>query len=134
MPSCQVIPFLRRHAIVRFDESASDEQDITNLYVSTLRLRSDIDFLVLSASLELRIRYAVRFVRVELDALFFCVGAVIEENAAACDAVVRPVVDRAFVIGAGTDGVVVEGLCGYPGELRPFNGCHSGGGVMDQHV
>ena len=25
MPSCQLIPFLRRHAIVRFDEPASDE-------------------------------------------------------------------------------------------------------------
>ena len=125
MPSCQLIPFLRRHAKVRFDEPASDEQDITNLYIPTLRLRSDIDFLIPSASLELRIRYAIGFVRVEGDALLICVGAVIEEDAAACDAVVRPVMDGAFVIRFGTDdvvtmGVVVEGLGGHPGKLGPF--------------
>ena len=111
--------------MVRFDEPAPDEQDVTNQYIPALRLRSDIDFLVPSASLELRVRYAIRFVRVERDALLICVGAVIEEDAAACDAVVRPVMDRAFEIRVGTDnvftmGVVVEGLGGYPGKLRPF--------------
>ena len=55
MPSCQLIPLLRRQAIVRFDEPAPDKQDITNPYIATLRLRSDIDALIPSASLELRI-------------------------------------------------------------------------------
>ena len=139
MPSCQLIPFLRQHAIVRFDEPASDEQYITNLYVPTLRLRSDIDFLIPSASLELRVRDAIRFVRVQRDALLIRVGAVIEEDAATCDAVVRPVVDRAFVVRVGTDnvgamGVVVEGLCGHPGKLRSFSRFEIRGRVKHRRV
>ena len=104
-----------------------------------MRLRSDIDSLIPSASLELRIRYAICFVRVQRDALFLRVGAVIEEDAATCDAVVRPMMDRAFVVRVGTDdvvtvGVVVEGLGGYPGKLRPFSGCDIRRRVMDRHV
>ncbi len=62
------------------------------------------------------------FVGVILDALFVGIGAVIEQDAAAGNAVVGPVVDGAFVVCFGTSdifavGVVIEGGRGHVGYL-----------------
>lgn len=80
----------------------------------------------MTASYEVAVRDAIGFVRVDCDAIFLGVGAVVEQDAAARDAVGRPVVDGGFVVGVRTDdvgavGVVVECLGGDPGELRRLN-------------
>ena len=90
--------------------------------VSTLCLWPDVNSLLLPTRLELGVGYTFGFIGVQGDALLVTVGAVIEEDTTACDTMVGPVVDGAFMICFVTDyvfavGVVVEGAGWYPGEL-----------------
>lgn len=62
--------------------------------------------------MELGEGYLVGFVRVEGDVVGFGVGAVVEEEAAAGDAVVGPVVDAAFVVCGWAGYVAAFGLVG----------------------
>ena len=87
-----------------------------------MSLWSDIDTLILPARFKLSIGYTIRVIGIECYAFLLAVRLVVEKDAAACDAVVRPVVDGAFVVCTGSDdvgavGIVVEGVCWYPGEM-----------------
>lgn len=73
-------------------------------------LGPDVDALGLAAFLEIRERDAVRFVWVVVDAVGFGVAPVVEEDAAAGNAVLGPVVDAAFVVGGRADNVGSFGL------------------------
>lgn len=64
----------------------------------------------------------MRFVAAVGDVLGLSVGAVVEEESAAGEAVISPVVDAVFVVSRGTGDVgrvdvVVECLGGYVGDL-----------------
>lgn len=62
------------------------------------------------AGLEIRESNAVRCVWVVDDAVGFGVAPVVEEDAAAGDSVLSPVVDAAFLVGGGAGNVVAFGL------------------------
>lgn len=118
-PRC---PLVRRFTIVRLDKPAADEEDIPRFDVAALRRRADIDALVFAALVQLFERDRVVVVRVVLDALAVRVAAVVEQDAAAGDAVLGPVVDGALGVGGGADDVgavcvVVEGAGRKVGEL-----------------
>ena len=90
--------------------------------VSTLCFRPDINSLILPTRFELGVGYTFGFIGVQRDAILVTVGAVVEEDPTACDTVVGPVVDGAFVVCFVADyvfavGVIVEGAGWYPGEL-----------------
>ena len=118
----QLIPLFLRFAKVCLDETASDEKQVSDLYVSTLCLRSYVNTLVFTTGFQFGVGYSIRLVGVEGDTFLLAVGFVVKENAASGDAVVGPVVNGAFVVGSGTDnvgavGVVIEGVGGDPGEM-----------------
>ena len=115
-------PLVRRLAVIRLHKPTADEQDIADLDIAALCLRMDIDALVFAAVVQLFERDGVVVVGVVLDAFSVRVGAVVEEDAAAGDAVLGPVVDGAFVVrfrseDVGAVRVVVEGAGCEVGEL-----------------
>lgn len=84
--------------------------------------RANVDALIFPASLELGQGDAVGFVRVERDSFSVRIALPVEQDAPASDAMVAPVVLRAFEVGCGADdvgglGAVVEGLGGHVGEV-----------------
>lgn len=113
-PQRPLRPLLCRLAIIHLDKPTPDEEQIPRLDVAALRRRADVNALVSAALVQLFIRDRVVVVRVVLDALAVRVAAVVEQDAAAGDAMLSPVVDGAFGVGGGADdvgavGVVVEG-------------------------
>ena len=94
-------------AKICLDETAPYEQQVPNAYVSTLSLRPNVDALILPACLQLGIRYAIGVVRIERKALLFTVRLVVEEDASTCDAVIRPVMNGAFML-----------VCCRPNDIR----------------
>ena len=74
---CQACALIRRLAVVSFYESTPDKKEVPDLDVSALRLWSDVDALVFSASVELIPGDAISIVRTVYDALLVGVASVI---------------------------------------------------------
>jgi len=94
-------PLLGGQLVIPLDPARADQQDVADLDVAALRLRADVDPLRLAAFPQLLEGDGVAEVRVVGDAVGFGVSPVVEEDAAAGDAVVGPVVDAAFEVGVG---------------------------------
>lgn len=73
-------------------------------------LGPDVDPLGSGTGLEIRETNTVGFVWVVDDAVGFGVAPVVEEDAAAGDSVLSPMVDAALVVGGGAGNVVAFGL------------------------
>jgi hypothetical protein len=99
-----------RLAIVCFFPAAADEEHVADLDVAALSCGANVDALVLTALVQLFPGDRVVVEGVVVDALFARVAAVVEEYPAAGDAVVGPVVDRAFVVGGWAEDVGAFGL------------------------
>ena len=115
-PQRHLRPILGRLAVIRLDEAAADEQDISDPDVAALRLRPDVDALIFAALVQLFETDGIVVVRVVLDSLLVRISAVIEQDAPTGNAVFGPVVDGAFVVGFGADdvfavSVVVKSPC-----------------------
>ena len=78
--------------------SAADQKHVSNLDVTALGLRSDVDALVLSTGYKLFVGDGMAVVAVVPFALLLRIAPVVEENAAACDTVLGEVVDRGFQV------------------------------------
>lgn len=79
--------------MIRLDEAAPDEQDIPDPDIPALRLRPDIDTLILAALVQFFEADGVVVVWIVLDSLLVGISAVIEQDATTGDAVFGPVVD-----------------------------------------
>ena len=106
--------FFWRLAVIRLDEAAPDEQDISNPDVPTLGLWPDVDPLILTALVQFFETDGVVVVWIVLDALLVGIAAIVEQDASTGNAVFGPVVDGAFVISLRAEDVfavrvVVEG-------------------------
>lgn len=132
-------PLVRRLALICFNETTTNEQQITNLDIPALSLRTYVDALILATLVQFLERYGIVIVRVVLDTLLMCVTAVVEQDASTGDSMFGPVVDGTFVVGFGAydviaTGVVVECPGGDMGKLQyvsfPFLITHS----LDRHV
>jgi hypothetical protein len=99
-----------RLAIVRFFPAAADEEHVTDLDVAALSCGTNVDALVLAALVQLFPGDGVVVEGIVVDALLAGVAAVVEQDAAACDAVVGPVVDGALVVCGGAEDVGAFGL------------------------
>lgn len=97
-------------AVIRLLPATSNEQHVTNFDVAALSCGADVDSLVLAALKELFPRDGVVVERVIVDAFLVGVATVVEEDAAACDAVLGPVVDGTFVISCRAGDVCTFGL------------------------
>ena len=123
----QPLPLLRRRGMVRFDPAAPDEEQIADFDVPAQRFRSDVNTLRFAALVQLGVADGVVVVAVVGDVVGVRVAAVVEQDAPACDPVLGPVVDGAFVVGVWAEdvaglGVVVEGAGWDVGELGDVSG------------
>lgn len=91
--------FFIRLAVICFFPAAPDEQHVAGFDVAALSCGPDIDALVFTAVVEVFEGDGVVVVGVVSDSFFVGVASVVEEDAAAGDAMFSPVVDRAFVVG-----------------------------------
>lgn len=110
------VAFLGRPVVVVLHPAGADEEDVADLDVAALRGRTDVDALPLPARRQLVVRYRMARRRVVLDPVGVGVRAVVEQDAAAGEAVRAPVVDATFVVGrladnVGRVSVVVESFC-----------------------
>lgn len=103
-------PILIALAVICFFPAAAHKQHVAGFDVAALSNRPDVDALVFAAAVKLLPGNRVVVIRIVVDALFVRVASVVEEDAAACDAVFGPVVNRAFVVGAGASDVTAFGL------------------------
>lgn len=101
-----------RLAVVRLLPARADEEHVADFDVAALSGGADVDSLVFAAGVELVKGDGVVVEGVVGDAFFVGVAAVVEEDAAAGDAVLGPVVDGAFVVCCGADDVAAFGLDG----------------------
>lgn len=102
--------------MIRLDEAAADEQDISDPDVSALCLRPDVDALVFATLVQLFETDGIVVERVVLDSLLVRIPAVIKQDAPTGNAVFGPMVDGAFVVGFRADdvfavSVVVKSPC-----------------------
>jgi hypothetical protein len=121
-PKSEGVAFFPRCFVILFHESRADEDDIPNLDISSLSGGSDVNALSFSTGFEVGIGDPVRGVAAVGDVLGLGVGIVVEEEGAAGEAVVGPVVDAVFVVGGravdiGAADAVVKGVGGNMGEL-----------------
>lgn len=98
MPQASTCAVSIAFAVVRFFPATADEQHVADLDVAALGSGADVDALVFAALEELLPGDGVVVEGVVVDAFFVGVAAVVEEDAAACDAVLGPVVDGAFMV------------------------------------
>ena len=123
----QPLPLLRRRRMVRFHPATPHEQQIPDLDIPAQRFGPDVDTLCFAAPVELGVGDGVVVVAVVGDVVGVGVAAVVEQDAAAGDPVLGPVVDGAFLVGVGAEdvgglGVVVESAGGDVGELVGVSG------------
>lgn len=116
------ISLLPRCVVVLLHEPRADKDDITDFDISPLSSGSDVNTLRFPAGFEVGIRDPMRGVAAVGDVLGLGVGPVVEEEGAAGEAVVGPVVDAVFVVGGGAVDVgaadaIVEGVGWHVGEL-----------------
>ena len=116
---CEFGALLGRAGVVVFGPAGADEEDVADLDVAALGGGEDVDTLGFPTCFELVEGNGVRSGGVVGDGLAGGVGAVVEEDAAAGEAVAGPVVDAAFVVvgdafavEVGGPAAVVEGFCG----------------------
>lgn len=102
--------FVGRFRVIRLDVSGANQQDVADLDVASLRLRPDVDALGFAACGQLGERDGVVGVWVVVFAAGERVATVVEEDAAADDAVCGPVVHAAFEVGLWAENVFVVRL------------------------
>lgn len=116
MPQRDFRILLWARTIIRLLPAATDKQHIAGLDVTALRSGSDVYALVDATLVQVLPGNRIVVVRVVVDAFFVRVAPVVEQDAAAGDAVLGPVVDGAFVICTWASNVAT--LC-----LRRVNIC-----------
>lgn len=92
-------------AVICFFPATSNEEHVSGLDVAALSCGSDVDALIFAAVVEFLEGDGMVVVGVVGDSFFVGVASVVEEDAAAGNAVVSPVVNRAFVVGVRTSDV-----------------------------
>ena len=111
-------PLIRSSGMVRLDESRPDEQYITNLDVTSLRYRTDVQSLIFAAMVELFEADGVVIIWIVAYTFTVGVASIIEQYPSTCysaGVLIRPVVDGTFFICArprnvGPVSVIVEGF------------------------
>lgn len=119
-PECQSSALVRRLGVVGFDEAGADEEQVADLDGAAGGGRADVDALGGAAGLELGVGNGVAVVRVWVllalyahvllvgsidfsgtivDPFALCVGSVVQQDPAAGDAVVGPVMDAVSQVG-----------------------------------
>ena len=98
---------LGRAFVVVLDPAAADEEDVADLDVATLRRGTDVNALVLAYCDEVVVADRVGCCAVVLDALAVGVAPVVEEDAPAREAMIRPVMDAALVVRSRSDDVLL---------------------------
>jgi hypothetical protein len=99
VPQCSFRSVLVALVVICFFPPAADEHHVPNLDVATLCRGSNVDPLILATLVELLPGDGVVVVGVIIDAFLVRIATVVEEDAAACNTVFSPVMDRAFVVG-----------------------------------
>ena len=115
MPDAELLVLLCAALVVILDETGADEEDVADLDVAACGGGADVDALGFSTGSEVVVGDRVWRCRVVNDALRGGVGAIVEEDGTAGEAVGRPVVDAAFMVGIRAQNVrgfgsVVEGF------------------------
>lgn len=110
MPSRSLIPRIITLTVVRLLPPTANEQHITDLDVTALCGRSNIDTLVFAALVQLFPGNGIVVERIIIDAFLLRVASVVEQDAATSDAVLCPVVDGALVVCGGAGYICAFGL------------------------
>lgn len=109
-PQSELTTLLRRVRPVRSDPAAAHKQHIARLDVAALSGRADVHALRLAdLRQEVKTHFVAR-IRIVDDAVGLAVGPDVEEDAAARNAVLRPVMNAAFQVRVGTNNVPFLGV------------------------
>jgi hypothetical protein len=120
--NCEFVSLFAGRLVVLVHPSRPDQDDITDLDISALSRRPNVNPLPSATCLEVSVRDSMCGVAGIVDLVRLSIGPVVEEEGAASEAVVGPVMDAVFVVGTGAVDIgaadaVVEGVGWDVGEL-----------------